>query len=135
MDLIQLSMAAAALLAPHMPQIGAAIAEGVSGLAPVAIQDLYRAVCGRLSVDQDSSARKALDEMTRQPNDAQHQATLAALLARHAQADPDFARELARLVETATQDASAVSVVNMVSGEARVGKIVTVRDVSGDLKF
>jgi hypothetical protein len=135
MDVIQLSVAAAALLAPHMPRIGAAIAEGVSGLVPVAIQDLYRVVCGKLSGDHDSSAIKALDELTRQPADPQPQATLAALLARHAQADPDFALELARLVGTATQDASVVSVVNVVSGDARVGKIVTVRDVSGDLTF
>lgn len=126
MDIAQIATAAAALLAPYLARAAEAAAKKAGERAWEKVEALYQAIRRKFAADQDEYAQKTLQRLEAQPTAEARQAALADVLTEKAQADPDFARKLARLVQDATQDNTVVQFLTQVYGEARVGNIINI---------
>jgi len=126
MDVVQIATAAAALLAPYLAKAGEAAAKKAGEAAWEKVEALYQAIRRKFAADKDDYAQKTLERLEAQPTTETRQTALADVLAEKAQADPEFAQELARLVQGAAQDKTVVQVLTQVYGEARVNKIINI---------
>ncbi len=126
MDITQITAAAAALLGPYLAKAGEAAAKKAGEAAWAKVEALYQAVRRKFAADRDDYAQKTLQRLEEQPTSEARQAALADVLAEKAQADPTFARELARLVGEAGQDTTIVQFITRVYGKAYVGKIINI---------
>ena len=128
MDVGLLAMGAASLL---VSKAGESLAQEAGTSAWKTIKRLGDVV--RRKFRGDAQAEAALQEATAQPNDDNQLASLAQVLKARAEADQEFRDELIELVQQAQQDPTASHI--MVTGQARVGKIATFRDVKGNVTF
>jgi len=83
--------------------------------------------------ESDPQLHAAIERVQAEPNDQLHVAALARSIERLAANDDDFLPDLTALMIEAQDDPVAGSI--LVSGNARVGKISTFRDVHGDVQF
>ncbi|MFJ4697475.1 hypothetical protein [Streptomyces sp. AM 3-1-1] len=85
---------------------------------------------------QDQQALDALQRCEDDPSSASAQADVRSALDRYLDTDPDFRSELLSVLES--QGCSQKEVLNnqvTVTDQANVGKIVTIKDVQGDVSF
>ena len=109
-DLVGITSAAVALLGPYLAslagKVGTAaadeIAAGAANSSVMAIGSLYNSLRRKFASDHDEDACRALSSLEAVPNSEGRQSTLAEVLLDRASADPEFAAELARLVDAAT---------------------------------
>jgi hypothetical protein len=83
--------------------------------------------------ERDSQLHTAIERVQAEPNNQLHVAHLARNIERLAANDDDFLPDLAAIMIEARDDPAVGSI--LVSGNARVGKISTFRDVHGDVQF
>jgi hypothetical protein len=123
------SLTAAALVASAYQAFATEAGKaGWAGLRHVI--DLVR---GKLS--NDGRGQEALAEVETSPGDVDRVRQLADVLEMHLVNSPDFGRELAALISTAEADPVVGPMVTQVSGNARVGKLVVINTVNGDVSF
>ena len=128
MDLGLIAAGAAALLASKAgesfaAELGKASWERVTHL----VQSIRRSL-----VDEPTGAT-ALAEADADPENDAALGRLAAILAARAEDDSAFAAEMVDLVQAAEQERWGSRIV--VAGQARVGKIVTIGNIDGDVSF
>jgi hypothetical protein len=128
MDLTALSDAAAALLAQSA---AGALADRVSGQALDSVGHIVALVRRRVSDDQNG--REVLATVEAQPNEDTNVQTLADLIASWGRDDSDFRHQLESLVGDVDREFSVAQVVTNVFGNARIDKMTTFRDVTGDV--
>ncbi|OHV34664.1 hypothetical protein CC117_20880 [Parafrankia colletiae] len=123
-------LAVAALFAVRATEaFGAGAGEGAWGFVR-RLADLVRT---RFSSDPDAGA--ALDELSASPSDAARIEAVAAFVQGYADVDPGFAAELERLIRHGASDPVAGRFVTEITGNASVGKLVNIGEVTGDVSF
>ena len=125
MDIVQIVTVAVALLAPYLTKSGEGAAKKAGEKALEKVEALYEAIRRKFAADKDDSAEKTLQDMEEQPTSEGCHATLANILAEKAQTDPEFAQELSRLVQSATQDKTGNQILTQVYG-GQVDKIINI---------
>jgi LDH2 family malate/lactate/ureidoglycolate dehydrogenase len=83
----------------------------------------------------DDAGNRALEEVQANPGDEIRTRELASAIDRHVGADASFREQLAQLLREAQADPIVGQFVTTVSGNAQVGKIVNIRDVTGNVSF
>lgn len=81
----------------------------------------------------DSEVTETLERLEAKPASQGRTQELAEVLQPRLEADPAFAAELARLVEQAKTEPPVASFVTTVQGNAQVGKLTNIGQVSGDV--
>ena len=124
-----ISITAAALVATALQAFATQAGQGAwSGLSRLV--NLIRA-----KLAGDEAGNKALDQVQASPADEARTRELAAAIDRHASADASFRESLAGLLREAQADPIIGQFVTTVSGNAEVGKIVNIGDVTGNVSF
>lgn len=124
-----ISITAAALVAAALQAFATEAGQGAwSGLSR-----LVKLIRTKLAGDEAGST--ALEQVQANPADEARTRELAAAIDRHVGADASFRESLAGLLREAQQDPIVGQFVTTVSGNAQVGKIVNVRDVTGNVSF
>jgi len=124
-----ISITAAALVATALQAFATEAGQGAwSGLSR-----LVKLIRAKLAGDK--AGNKALDQVQANPADEARTRDLAAAIDRHASADASFRESLAGLLREAQGDPIIGQFVTTVSGNAQVGKIVNIRDVTGNVSF
>jgi len=124
-----ISITAAALVATALQAFATEAGQGAwSGLSR-----LVKLIRAKLAGDE--AGNKALDQVQANPADEARTRDLAAAIDRHASADASFRESLAGLLREAQGDPIIGQFVTTVSGNAQVGKIVNIRDVTGNVSF
>ncbi|MCS7179398.1 MAG: hypothetical protein N0A03_09045 [Anaerolineae bacterium] len=130
MDIREIVLQAAALIGAYLAvAAGAAaqkIGEAFGEKAVRAAENLLHLIRRKFAADGDAYAQETLRRLEAQPTSEARQAALADVLAEKAETDPDFARELAGLVQAAFRGETTVQFLTQVYGEARVSKIVNI---------
>jgi hypothetical protein len=134
MDIAQIAITAAALLAPYLVKAGEAAAKKAGETAWEKVESLYQAMRGKFAADEDDYAEKTLQRLEEQPTSEVRQASLADILTEKAEADPTFARELAQLVQDTAQDQATAQFLTQVYDNARVDKIINIGQ-AGTVRF
>ncbi|NAS27082.1 hypothetical protein GT755_36125 [Herbidospora sp. NEAU-GS84] len=117
--------------------VAAKLAEGFGGelgtRAAGALSDLVTRVKARISGDPEAEA--AMSDIEAGDQAEEPRETVAEALSKALESDPELREQLSRLVGEVRGDPKAVSFVTHVSGDAQVGKIVTIGEVTGDVSF
>lgn len=113
--------AVTALLAPAAPSLvegGAFVAEAV---AKTAIGETAKAIWAKVRgpIEKKEAAREAMEDLAKNPDDADAQAVLRKQLGKIFEADPELASEVAAIVQT---DNSRITVTSTGDGNIVVGK-------------
>jgi hypothetical protein len=123
------AITAAALLATAAQQFaGEAGKRAWSGIG-----HLVELVRGKLASDPEGRAALATTDAT--PTDQASVHALAQALNRHVMSDPTFGAALAEAIRAAERDPAIGRFVTQISGNARVGKLVTIDTVHGTVSF
>jgi hypothetical protein len=89
----------------------------------------------RTKLAGDDAGSRALEEAEANPGDEVRTRELAVAINRHASTDASFREHLGELLRDAQADPIVGQFVTTVSGNAEVGKIVNIRDVTGNVSF
>jgi hypothetical protein len=89
----------------------------------------------RTKLAGDDAGSRALEEAEANPGDEVRTRELAVAINRHASTDASFREQLGELLRDAQADPIVGQFVTTVSGNAEVGKIVNIRDVTGNVSF
>ena len=130
MDGTVVAVAAASLLATK-------VSEGFAGEAGKSAWDAAKKLSAliRSKFAGDSEATTALEDLQAGPPDQARIRAVAEALRDQAERDERFRAELEALVAAAEQDQSRPEALTQIFGNARVGKVVTIGDVHGDVSF
>ncbi len=112
-----------ALLAPYLATFGQAAASKAGEAAFVGAKALLDLIRRRLS--QDEYGSQTLARLEQKPEDRSRQVALEGLLAERVRDDPEFAREIRRVVHQTTGDRPVGQFLTEVYG-GEVGKIVNI---------
>jgi hypothetical protein len=129
MDPVTIALTAAGLLAKKaLEAAGGKAGEG----AWAALGRIADAVRRRFGGDPEVT--ESLDRLEAKPTSEARTAEVAEVLGDRLQTDPTFADELAQLIDQAKATSpQAASFVTTVQGNARVGKLTNIGQVSGDV--
>jgi hypothetical protein len=94
------------------------------------IADAVRARFGN-----EAEVTEALERLEAKPTSQARTTEVAEVLQPRLEADPDFAAELARLIEQARIEPQTASFVTTVQDNARVGRLTNIGQVAGDVHF
>ncbi len=83
----------------------------------------------------DHEVTETMDRLEAKPTSQARTQELAEVLEPRLEANPDFATELAQLVEQAKAEPQAASFVTTVQDNARVGKLTNIGQVRGNVTF
>jgi hypothetical protein len=97
------------------------------------LQKVYVAVRAKFTGDEDSS--EVLQRLEQKPSSEARIRELAELLDERVKAEPAFAQELTHLVEEAGKQPESASFLTEVMDNAKVGKIVNIATIHGDVHF
>lgn len=125
MTIAPIVTSAVALLAPYFAKAGEGLANKAGEATWEKIVALYQAIRNKFSADKDDYARMTLQRLEEKPSAEGRQKALADVLVEKAQADPEFAQELTRLVQGTTQGKDVANILTQVYG-GEVGKIVNI---------
>jgi hypothetical protein len=117
--------AAIVLLAPYLAKAGASFASKAGEAAFEATRSLLDRIRRKFDDDGDNYARTTLARLEEKPDDEGRQGALKSVLEEKAQADPAFAGDLERLVQSTVGNQAVSSFVTQVYG-GEVGKIVNI---------
>ena len=81
----------------------------------------------------DPEATQALEQLEAKPESQAHTTELAEALQPRLEADPQLVADLTRLVDEAKAQPQAAAFVTTVQGNAQVGKLTNIGQVTGDL--
>jgi hypothetical protein len=93
--------------------------------------EIYRVVRAKLA--NDPEREDALKRLEARPTSQARLAELAEVLQEQAEADQAFGVQLARLIEDMQDDPTSASFLTTVQGRVRVGNIVNISRVTGDV--
>ncbi len=124
-----LSITAAALVVKALEEFATEAGKGTWGLLGKLVETVRAKFAG------DDPACEALAEVQDAPADTDRAQALARHLDRHASEDDRFRAALADLVGQAERDPAIGRFVTRISGSARVGKVVNIQSVHGDVSF
>ena len=130
MDPNVVAVAAASLLATKL-------GEGFAGEAGKSAWGAAKRLFGLVQskFEDDPEATAALEDLQAEPPDESRIRAVAEALRDQAERDERFRAELEALVAAAEQDQSRPEALTQIFGNARVGKVVTIGDVHGDVSF
>jgi hypothetical protein len=129
MDPATIALTAAGLLAKKALEAAAGKAGEGAWAALGRIADAVRHRFGG-----DPEVTESLDRLEAKPTSEARTAEVAEVLSDRLQADPTFAEELAQLIDHAkAASPQAASFVTTVQGNAQVGKLTNIGQVSGDV--
>ena len=94
---------------------------------------IYEAVSKKFSGDDES--KEVLNRVEQKPTSEGRVRELAEVIDERIKADPSFAQELARLVQEAGKEPASAGFVTQVMDNAKVGKIVNIDTIHGDVHF
>jgi hypothetical protein len=123
---------AAATLAAQWASEGFAKEAGKSSF--VALKPIYDWVKSKLAGD-GTAPQAAFDKLAADPSNQTNTTEVAKILSNKLQAEPSLKEELSQLVAAAEQDNRAHDFVVRVMDNARVGKIVSIGTVIGNVSF
>ena len=128
MDPATLALTAAALVAKQALEA----ASGEAGkTAWHALGRIAKAIRGWFASDRE--ATETLDRLEAKPESQARTAELAEVLTPRLEADPRLVAELTRLVDQAKADPQTASFVTTVQDNARVGRIISIGQITGDV--
>lgn len=128
MDPATIALTAAGLLAKKaLEAAGGKAGEG----AWAVLGRIREAIWSRFRGDQE--ATEALERLEAKPDSQARTAELAEVLQPRLEADPQLVAELTRLVEEAKAQPQTAAFVTTVQGNAQVGKLTNIGQVTGDL--
>jgi hypothetical protein len=128
MDPATLALTAAGLIAKKALE---AVSGEAGKTAWQALGRIAHTIRGWFAGDQE--ATEVLDRLEAKPDSQARTAELAEVLQPRLEADPRLAVDLTRLVEQAKTDQQTAWFVTLVQGNARVGKLTNVGQISGDV--
>jgi hypothetical protein len=130
MDAATIATTAASLIASKL-------AETVAGKTGdslwAGITRIYDTVRAHLSGDPD--AQEVLNRLEAKPASGARIAEVAEVLQVRLEGEPEFAQELAWLIEQAQSDTQTASFVTTVRDNAQVGRVTNVGSVGGDVRL
>jgi hypothetical protein len=128
MDPATLALTAAGLVAKHaLEAAGGKAGEGACAI----VGRIREAIWSRFRGDPD--ATEALERLITKPDSQARTIELAEVLRPCLEADPSLVVELTRLVEEAKAEPQTAAFVTAVQGNARVGKLTNIAQVTGDV--
>jgi hypothetical protein len=130
MDLATLALTAAGLVAKKALD---AVGDQAGKSSWQALGRIAQTVRGWLAGDHE--ATETLDRLEAKPDSQARAAELAEILQPWLEADERLAAQLTRLVEEAKTDPQTASFVTTVEGNARVGKLTNIGQITGDVHF
>jgi hypothetical protein len=130
MDPGTIALAVASLLATRAAEAAAGEAGKGAWTAVMRVADTVRS---KFAGDRD--ATEALDRLEAKPSSHGRAQELAEIIEARLEADPEFASDLARLIEEAKGNPRLSPIVTVIQGNAQVGKVTTIGSVTGDLQF
>lgn len=89
----------------------------------------------RGKLESDSAGRQALSRVEAEPTDSQRVWDLIDVLDPHVCGDPAFRRALADIIADLSGQPTIGQFITQISGDARVGKLVVIDTVHGDVSF
>jgi hypothetical protein len=128
MDPATIALTVAGLLAKKaLEAAGGKAGEG----AWAALERIADAVRARFGGDPEVT--ETMERLEARPTSQGRTQELAEVLQERLGADPGFAKELARLVEQAKAEPQTASFVTTIQGNAQVGKLTNIGQMSGDV--
>jgi hypothetical protein len=128
MDPLQLATMAISLIAPYLTQAGKAAANKAGEAAGQQIEGLLNAIRGRFVKDADMYAQQTLERLEQQPEAEGRRRAMVDVLAEKA-VDPEFAQQLAQILDKARKDEATSQFVTNVYGHGEVGQLFNIGSV------
>ncbi|HEY1292336.1 MAG TPA: hypothetical protein VGJ60_04515 [Chloroflexota bacterium] len=128
MDPLQLATMAISLIAPYLTQAGKAAANKAGEAAGQQIEGLLNAIRGRFVKDADMYAQQTLERLEQQPEAEGRRRAMVDVLAEKA-VDPEFAQQLAQILDKARKDEATSQFVTNVYGHGKVGQLFNIGSV------
>jgi hypothetical protein len=125
-DPVTIGTLVVAALAPYLAKAGEAVAEKAGEAGWEGMKSLTALVRRKFTSDNDGEALTTLGLLEKKPESKGYQTAVAELVDAKAATDAGFADELKRLVEAAGQHQTVGKFVTNVSGNAQVGKVISI---------
>jgi hypothetical protein len=128
MDPLQLATMAVSLIAPYLTEAGKAAANKAGEAAGQQIEGLLNSIRRRFEKDSDAYAQQTLERLEQQPEAEGRRRAVVDVLAEKA-ADPEFAQELAGILNKARKDEATSQFVTNVYGHGKIGQLFNIGSV------